>query len=190
MKKLLIFLGMMAMGAANADTETINWYVDGSVYNTTSCQSGGNVTLPAQPSKTGYTFVGWEIALYDFSTLDPSVAGNGYTQSAANRTWATTFDYGTVSGVSLCSVTGGTFAVAGTPDESTTGEGTRYCWCKATGYTPSGSNVVYENTSSSAWVSSGGRGSASDCASLCASLCGSAVQYNADFRRSVFGVTQ
>lgn len=173
-----------------ADTETINWYKDGTVYNTTTCQTGDYITFPTQPTKRGHNFVGWQVALYDFSTLDPSVAGNDYTQSAANRTWTTTFDYGTVSGATLCSVTPGSYAVAGTPDESTTGEGARYCWCKATGYTPSGSNVVCENTSSSAWMFNYDYGSASSCASACALDCGTSILRHANFRRAVFGVTQ
>ena len=171
-----------------ADTETINWYVDGSVYNTTSCQSGGNVTLPAQPSKTGYTFVGWQVALYDFSTLDPSVAGTNHTYNTSAYTWSTTFPYGVVAGTALCSITPGTYAVAGTPDESTSGG--QYCWCKAKTYTPDGSNIAYENTLSSAWQYNRDTGSASVCASNCAHYCGYYVKLYPDFRQAMFGVTQ
>ena len=59
MKKLLVFIGAMFCGVAYADTETINWYVDDSTYATTTCQTGGDITLPAAPTKYGYTFQGW-----------------------------------------------------------------------------------------------------------------------------------
>jgi uncharacterized repeat protein (TIGR02543 family) len=189
MKRIFGILSLMITTVSYADTETIKWYVDGNVYNTTTCQSGGNVTLPTQPSKPGYTFVGWQVALYDFSTLDPSVAGTNYTYNASTMTWATIFPYGLVSGKAVCSITPGTYAVAGTPDESTGGG--QYCWCKATAYTPSGSNIAYENSSSSAWVFNDAYGTASECASSCASYCGNRVQTRAAaFRRTVFGVTQ
>ena len=189
MKKILLFLSAVFMCTfAIAATETINWYVDGTVYDTTTCQTGGDITLQTAPAKRGHTFTGWAVALYEFSTLDPSVAGTNYTDNASNKTWATTFPYGLVSGKSLCSVTQGTFAVTGTPDESTGGG--QYCWCKATGYTPVGQNIVYENSSSSSWVFDYDRGSASDCASNCAHGCGRRVQDYSAFRRAVFGITQ
>ena len=176
----------MFVCASYADTETINWYVDGSVYNTSTCQSGGDVNLPTQPTKRGHTFAGWVVALYDFSTFDPATAGTSYTRNESARTWSTTFPYGIVNGVSLCSVTPGSWATAGTPDESTSGG--QYCWCKATGYTPVNSNIVYEPTSSLAWVFSTDRGSASSCASGCAAYCGNYVLANSGFRRTVFGI--
>lgn len=43
-----------------AIARTINWYVDGSVYQTTTCNSGDGVTPPTPPAKYGYTFQGWE----------------------------------------------------------------------------------------------------------------------------------
>ena len=184
-KRIAAILGVMCICAAYADTETIKWYVDGNVYNTTTCQSGGDVNMPTPPSKTGYTFAGWVVALYDFSTLDPDVAGTNNTYNTTAMTWTTAFPYGVVSGKALCSVTGGAFAQTGNPDTGT--EGGQYCWCKATGYISEGSNIVYENVSSSPWVFRYDPGSASDCASNCASSCGISVWYRSDFRRAVFG---
>ena len=109
MKKFHIFLLMMLACNAYAATETINWYVDGSVYDTTTCQSGGNVNLPTQPTKRGHTFAGWVVALYDMSTLDYTTDGTNYTYNASAYTWATIFDYGLVSGTALCSVTPGSW---------------------------------------------------------------------------------
>ena len=44
---------------AHAKTETLNWYIDGNTYATTTCESGDDVLLPAAPTKRGYTFKGW-----------------------------------------------------------------------------------------------------------------------------------
>ncbi len=45
--------------SAHAQTETTQWYVDGELYDTTTCESGGDILLPATPTKRGYTFMGW-----------------------------------------------------------------------------------------------------------------------------------
>ena len=42
-----------------AQTETLNWYIDGNVYTTTQCESGNDILLPTTPTKRGYTFKGW-----------------------------------------------------------------------------------------------------------------------------------
>ena len=57
MKNLLTLFCAMFVFAAGA--QTTNWYVDGNLYQTTSCTSGDNVTPPTAPAKHGYTFVGW-----------------------------------------------------------------------------------------------------------------------------------
>ena len=44
---------------ANTFAQTTNWYVDGTLYQTTSCTSGNDVTPPTAPTKRGYTFSGW-----------------------------------------------------------------------------------------------------------------------------------
>jgi len=189
MKKLLMVLSLMFITESYADTETINWYVDGDTYTTTTCQTGGDITLQTPPAKRGYTFTGWQVALYDFSTLDADVKASSYTRDESTKTWTTTFSYGVVSGQALCSQTIGTYAKTGTPDESGDGE-TQYCWCKATGYKPAGDDKVYENTSFSAWVFRYNGSSASGCALDCARNCGAGVQALADLRRALFGITQ
>ena len=61
MKKALISLLTIYSINCYADTETINWYIDGNVYNTTQCESGGDVSLPpTPPERLGYTFTGWQ----------------------------------------------------------------------------------------------------------------------------------
>ena len=53
-----IFLAINGV-SGHADTETLQWYVDNDLYATTTCESGGDITLPTPPTKYGYTFQGW-----------------------------------------------------------------------------------------------------------------------------------
>ena len=58
MKKLATFL--FALLICNiCVAHTINWHVGNSVYTTTTCTPGADVTPPTPPAKTGYTFEGW-----------------------------------------------------------------------------------------------------------------------------------
>lgn len=59
-KRFIVFLLLVFCSVAHADTETINWYMDDNVYATTTCESGGDITLPTAPTKYGYTFQGWK----------------------------------------------------------------------------------------------------------------------------------
>ena len=59
MKKLVAGLFAIFTTVSFADTETINWYVDGNTYTQTTCQTGGDVILPTAPTKRGYVFKGW-----------------------------------------------------------------------------------------------------------------------------------
>ena len=188
MKKSLLFLSLLFSSTLFADTETINWYKDGSVYDTTTCQTGDYISFPTQPTKRGHNFVGWQVALYDFSTLDASIDSDIYTSNKQNLTWAVTFNYGRVSGISLCSETLGIRAQTGVPDESGFGE-TRYCWCKVTGYIPNGS-ILHENISQVMWVYNHDGDSVSGCTNRCTGNCAKVISDNADFRRAAFGITQ
>ena len=61
MKKFLLFLCAMFICAVHASTVDIDWMVDGTTYDQTTCQTGGDFILPAPaPTKYGYHFVGWE----------------------------------------------------------------------------------------------------------------------------------
>ena len=61
MKKFFVLLCVPFVGIAHATTVNIDWDVDGSTYAQTTCEIGGNLTLPAQtPTKYGYTFKGWK----------------------------------------------------------------------------------------------------------------------------------
>lgn len=59
MKRLFVLLCLVFPCGVHADIETFNWYVDGSIYATTTCQTGGDIILPTAPTKYGYTFQGW-----------------------------------------------------------------------------------------------------------------------------------
>ena len=59
MKKLLV--GLCAIFICTfAIAHSIEWYVDGSLYQTTTCDAGDNITPPTAPAKYGYHFVEWE----------------------------------------------------------------------------------------------------------------------------------
>ena len=198
-----------AGGAAFGATETVNWYVDRALYNTTTCQSGGDIVLPTAPTKTGYTFGGWQYGQYDLSTLNTATNGDlyyaitdsgdcryrdasmsssvilncsdsNYSDLTAGK-WKTKFSYGTVYGISKCSASGGTYATSGNPVSA---DGAN-CWCKSTGFVPSGEDMLYEAVS--LWVFNYSYSSTSDCASDCAYYCGLSVQDNSAFRAGLFG---
>ena len=149
----IIYSGFLGISLAGA--ETVKWYADNSLYDTTTCQTGGDINLPTAPTKRGYTFNGWAPA-YDLSTLNKNTNGNVYyaivntgtcyyrtadmssssTMSCSDSNysdltaghWKTEFSYGTVYGDSKCSTTTGTWATAGNPVDTAGTE----CWCRAT----------------------------------------------------------
>lgn len=41
------------------DSIDIKWMVDGNLYSQSTCEYGGDVILPTNPTKRGHTFVGW-----------------------------------------------------------------------------------------------------------------------------------
>ena len=209
-KFLVLMLGLVASNAAFADTETVKWYVDRTLYDTTTCQSGGDINLPTAPSKYGYTFTGWT-GIYDLSTLDTSIKGDVYyaivdtgqcwyrtsSMSAGSQInctnenftdlsaglWKTKFSYGTVYGTSKCSSTAGTtMGESGNPVDATG----QYCWCYPTGFVPDGEDMLYE-PAVSLWVFYNSSGSTSECASNCAHYCGDLVQGHSAFRAGLFG---
>ena len=141
MKRLLVLFGILISTVCYADTETTNWYVNGELYDTTSCQSGGNINVPTAPSKRGYTFQGWEPAIYDISTLDPTI--NGTSDSASGNKWRVIFSYGAVYGESLCSSTSSNEWYTNTNLNTENGSGT-HCYCRVTEFIPTGSNTIYE----------------------------------------------
>ena len=184
-------------GACNANVIQITW-ADASAEDIAANEAGtvtygGDIRTPRKAvHKPGKIFTGWTfnapVQTYDFSTLDADEETDDATFDLSNMTWTTNFSYGDVSGVALCSATSGTEYTAGTPDESAAGGN---CWCKATGYKPSGSNTTYENSSSSVWVYMFNYvSSLPECMDSCAADCAGGVRGSADFRRALFGITQ
>ena len=56
-----MFLCAMFVLSAHATTVNIDWLMDGATYAQTTCETGGNFTLPTPtPTKYGYHFVGWQ----------------------------------------------------------------------------------------------------------------------------------
>lgn len=165
MKKIIMFLcATFYTCTIYANTETIRWSVDGTV-TTTTCQSGGAVTLPATPpNKRGYTFAGWQ-------EIDPNINGSSYTYDEEDKTWRVIFSYGTISGTALCSIT---LSSSSTPDESNVGD-IRYCWCRIT-------HPVLSH-----WVFFADFGSSLSCSMVCAERCGYIVRNNyANMRSKLF----
>ena len=112
-----------------ANTIGISWYNDGQKITgdanaATQCTYDHTFSLPTQPTKTGYTFTGWKVRIFDLSTLDTSIQGTGngykdtpsYSQSSGvstyglteDLTWAVQFSYGRVYGEASCNSTTGT----------------------------------------------------------------------------------
>jgi len=57
---VLLCMMLLLLISCNANSEfKLNFIVDGEVYATLMTDGTGNITLPEEPSKNGYTFVGW-----------------------------------------------------------------------------------------------------------------------------------
>lgn len=89
MKKFWIMFVLLLTVSANATTVNLNWVVDDTAYTTTTCETGGDLILPATPpAKYGYTFKGWrEYILYG------TFARNG-TPTPANPIYPTFYQNG------------------------------------------------------------------------------------------------
>ena len=137
-----------------------------------TCTYDNMITVPPQPTKPGYTFNGWKIPKYDFSTLPTNTTG---THRYGKGIDASTGEYRCMQGTgganssvldcsdsNLADLNGhewkvlftwgtiyGTSICSSTSGESFT-IGTpdesskgRQCWCKVIGYVPSGSSIKY-----------------------------------------------
>ncbi len=130
-------------GASIAQTETTKWYIEGELYDTTSCESGDDITMPQVPERFGYTFSGWEPAVYDMSTLDASI--NGTSCSIDGKKWKMVFPYGAVYGEGLCSSTSGMMWYPFIEIDTQQDSG-QNCWCHLTEFVPTGSKKIYGPT--------------------------------------------
>jgi hypothetical protein len=100
--------------------------------------------------------------------------------------WKVEFPEGDVYGMAKCSATSGTYGVAGTPSDDGAANTKQYCWCKATGWKPNGSNTLQSPLASLSWVFSFDYGSASNCSNYCAYYCSYYVRNSSGFRAALF----
>jgi len=151
-----------------------------------TCTYDGSLAIPQNaPTRTGYTFAGWEVVPeYDFSTLPTDRYIEGYAKitnrrcyipwedivcddrfsDLNDREWKFVFEWGTIYGMALCSSSD---ISVSQPDESSGGQ---YCWCKVTTYKPSNSNISYKPSKKLPWIYSQNysSGSCTRCAFSCA----------------------
>jgi len=185
-KKLLLFItAIFICGAAIAQTETTKWYIEGELYDTTSCESGNDITMPQVPERFGYTFSGWEPAVYDMSTLDATINGDSTTESG--KKFKCTFSYGAIYGESLCSPTSNNQWYNNALLDTETGSG-RYCWCRIVEFIPVGSSVIYDTLNSPWEFESDVWGSSQDCAVYCSRKCSGTIKSNTNFRSKLYGI--
>ena len=192
------------------NTIDLTWYTSTgvNVSGTNMCTYDNAITVPTNPTKTGYTFGGWRARTQlDFSTLPTNTNGNyswskdtsakcrviretgtntnsACTNSAFNDldnlTWKTRFPDGSyVYGKSGCFTT----AVTALYDtlSNTSGNG-RNCMCKLTSYIPANSNTIY-TPAVAYWVFSGYNNSTYNyCILQCAVNCAKKFQTDSNFR--------
>ena len=180
-RALLFFVAVLVNIRTYADTETVTWYKDGTVYDTTTCQTDGDISLPTTPTKRGYNFRGWYVALYDFSTLDYTVSGTQLTNNNA-PTWQIRFPYGIIQGQALCSVTSNIYSQ---PSETEWG---RYCWCRVRGLIPSEPNIIHKPTTALPWFYVYDYGNGCNASGLCAGYCANQFNATANLRRIAYGI--
>ena len=107
--------------------------------------------------------------------------------------WKTGFSHGVLYGMSKCSAKSGSNGVATNfTDEyldSVAGD-KKYCWCRATGYKPNNSNVIYAPSSVLSWVYDQASDTIEYCSRACANACAAYAQGNSYFRTALFTPVQ
>ena len=199
-----------------ANTIGISWYNDGQKITgdtnaATSCEYDTLFSLPTAPTKTGYSFAGWKVAQYNFSTIPTDSNGDerwgkgvttnntdycyykSGTGSASHVTCDSSFDdlkkngwkvrFGTsmVYGIGKCSTTAGTVRTAGNPSDVPGNN----CWCKAIGYKPSDEDVIRIPESRMAWVSYSSS-TVSNCSQVCSTDCTYSLLNTSAFRVALY----
>ena len=216
-----------ATGPANleadwtANTINLEWYNEDTKLTvpTTSntCRYDGQITLPStNPTKTGYTFRGWQVRVAqqclpsDFN-YDGSISTYGYTRLNGNAgsnestygltvgsgEWAVDYgNAGVIKGMAKCSAKSGNHndytwnnassEWSATESELTSAGNGQYCWCQITGY-DADKDKNYCQVASPSWVFYHDYGSASSCAHYCAADCADDVRHYSGFRAAIFG---
>ena len=184
MKKILFLYAFLivCITLPGMATETIEYYVDGTLYDTKTCDVGDDIVLPTTaPTKTGYTFGGWDYRKFDMSTLDHTINGNTTGYAGYSRSWSTGFTaYGTVYGTAVCSGTpGSTVGETGDPELSDAGNN---CWCRVTKFLRAADNLLYE-PEVSVWAYVGG----GSCNGNCGYSCAVNTKTNSSLRAALYG---
>ena len=113
--------------------------------------------------------------------------------------WSNVFEYGKISGISMCTDSSGIVGQIGYPNstkefdpvncQDTTSTTDVYCWCKMTGLTPA-NETVQRLASSARWVFRFSFNSGSgDCFSNCPSMCAAVAGTDASFRNTLLNNT-
>lgn len=176
-----------AMNGVNATHQTAVSQVS---YNDNIVTPGSNYVVQS----VGQTFLGWKFvapttgSTHNFKTLDASVEATDWSAEEGKKDWVAYYNYGDISGTTVCSSTSGTQYTSGVPNEATSGE---KCWCKATTYSPAGTTMAYTNNSTSPWVFLHDySGDSSLCSQGCAIGCANHQTNTLQLRRALFGITQ
>ena len=104
--------------------------------------------------------------------------------------WKVQYSHGTVYGMAKCSDTGGERWQTATSLIEVTPGSNQYCWCKATGYKPSGQSTIYGPSVHLPYVHIGYR---ADCSRHCAWLCTYDMTIHdgyETFEQKLYGITQ
>ena len=180
-----------------------------------TCVYDGTLTVPSTaPNRTGYTFAGWEVRpQMDFGTIPTTYSGTphwakgwyenaeyclydtnkGYLQHVDCNSdatynelqpyeWKVHFYHGDLYGMAGCSKKGDSNGLPGTP---TIGEG-KYCWCKATGYKASNTDVIVSPLFPLPWIADNNRDNDVYCNQICAGTCAHYVAYVKSFQAALF----
>ena len=199
------------------NTYNLEWYGDDNsstpltVQNSAqSCDYGNALVLPStNPSKVGYTFIGWEteeilsqtcsaiqnsdISYTYYNEDDGFVCClNGmcyrdYCESyqaeiadLSSKQWKVQFGYGEIKGESWCNGTDGNYAEAGNP---VAGNEQFHCWCRVTDYKSSNS-ATCSISAPSRWVYVNDHCSGDTCNAWCAQK----TQNDALVRSALYGI--
>ena len=167
------------------NTINVRWYSDDTQLsvptNAQTCSYGGDLYLPSAPTKKGYTFEGWEVAKYDFSTLNLNSGGlesfgKGVNSDntdfcrhgeTVNGTWKKTNvtcneDFTDLTQMEWKAkynwgyLYGSALCSSLSSSVGAFGSPDEYnnggqCWCMVTGYTPSGSTIRYSPNNTKKW---------------------------------------
>ncbi|MFQ6777975.1 MAG: InlB B-repeat-containing protein, partial [Alphaproteobacteria bacterium] len=166
----------------------------------------GGTNTCAATCTTGYTFRAATAGTNPITSKDSMRRGTGYAAKGndgnevftdgnktasdynltQNGSWGTSFSYGDITGISSCNGTAGNHNSLKwdndssnwtRPGDTFTQDSTgQYCWCKITGYTPTGGTL---QSLSSSWVF---LSATNDCAYYCAFACADFLQNDAGFR--------